>query len=225
MIVLALGCVFLILIIPLAVWALVALAFWPGLVLAVGLLACAAGWLALMCGWVATDQVTNTVLALAVLTPMLIIAGRLTDRVAVIRRAPPGRFWVISAHSLPDACVGLNVLVFIAVIVAALYAEWGYTPPNSDVLPLPAALTVVSDQDRGCADSCEREIDVMSAGRLSPERTAQVVVVALTSRHGWRMGPYQSGCRREGWLLGREDVCVHVQTGQNAVQVLLEGEP
>ncbi len=224
MLVLALGCVFLILIIPLAVWALVALARWSGLALAAGLLACAAGWLSLMAGWVGTDQVTNTVLALAVLTPVLIVTGRLAERVAVIPRAPRARFRLITAHSLPDVCVGLNIAVFVTVIVAALYLNWHYTPPSSDVLPLPATLTAVSDQDRGCAGSCEREIDIRSTARLSPERTAQSVIVDLTSRHGWRLGPYQSGCRYEGWLLGREDVCVHVQAGQNAVQVLLESD-
>jgi hypothetical protein len=75
----------------------------------------------------------------------------------------------------------------------------------SDEPPLSwAAVTVVSDQDQGCqgvpADHCEREIDVTSAARLSPEQTAQIVTTALIRLHGWRLGPYQAGCRREGWL-------------------------
>ncbi len=226
---LLLGSVFLVLIVPLAAWALVALTMWPGRVLAAALLACAAGWLALMTGWVAPDQVANIMLALVVLTPALIVTGRLADRVAVIRRAPPGSVRIVTAHSVPAVCVGLNVVVLIVLVLTVLYLDLDYTPPSSDVLPLPAALTVVSDTDHGCAggppDNCEREIDIAATGRLSADRAAQIVTAALGGPHGWRLGPFQSGCRREGWLLGREVVCVQVQTGQNTVQVLLQSEP
>jgi hypothetical protein len=224
--VLALGFVFLILIIPLAALAALARTTWAGLALAVALLACAAGWLSLMTGWVGPDLVADTVLALAVVTPVLILAGRLADRVAVVRVAPPARIRLITGHSLAAVCVCLNVLVAVVVMVGALFLGWSYTPPSSDVLPLPPALIVVSDRDQGCSggsgDRCAREVDVTSAAGLSPERTVAIVTGALTRLHGWRLGPDQSGCRNEGWLLGREDVCVTVQAGQNNVQVLLQ---
>jgi hypothetical protein len=224
-----LGSVFLVLIVPLAAWALVALTTWPGRVLAVALLACAAGWLSLMTGWAAPDQVANIMLALVTLTPALIMTGRLADRVAVIRRAPPARVRIVTAHSVPAVCVGLNVLVLVILVLTTLYLDLDYTPPSSDVLPLPAALTVVSDTDHGCPggppDRCEREIDITGAGGLSVDRAAQIVTTALAGPHRWRLSPGQSGCRYEGWLLGRENVCVQVETDQNVVQVLLLSEP
>jgi hypothetical protein len=226
MLVLALGSVFLILIIPLAVWAVVASTTVAGWALAFALLACGVSWLSLMVGWVRPDQVANTVLVLTILTPSLIMAGRLADRVAVVRLGPPAGVRLITGHSLAAVCVCLNVLVLVVLVVGALYVGWDYTPPSSDVLPLPAALTVVSDRDQGCLggpfDPCRREIDVTSRAGLSPERTAPIVVGALTRLHRWGLGPYQSGCRYEGWLLGRKRICVDVQTDRNAVQVLLD---
>ena len=228
MFVLMLGSVFLVLIVPLAAWALVTLTTWPGRVLAAALLACAAAWLSLMAGWVAPDQVANIMLALVILTPALIITGRLADRVAVIRRAPPGRVRIVTAHSVPAVCVCLNVLVLAVLVFTVLYLDLDYTPPSSDVLPLPAALTVVSDTDHGCPGGppgrCEREIDITSA-RLSVDQAAQVVTAALAGPHRWQLSAAQSGCRYEGWLLGRENVCVQVQTDQDSVQVLLQSFP
>jgi hypothetical protein len=198
-----------------------------GLALAAALLACGAGWLWLMAGEAAPDQVADTVLLLAVLTPALITAGRLAGRVAVIRPARPARVWLVTGHWLSAACTYLNVGVVVIVVAGALYAGWGYTPPSSDVLPLPATVTVISDRDQGCPalDRCRREIDVIGAAGLSPEQTAQIVTGALTRLHGWRLDPVSGGCRPEGWLLGRMDVCLQVQAGQNAVQLLLDSSP
>ena len=85
------------------------------------------------------------------------------------------------------------------------------------------------NRDQGCPGSplhrYTREIVVTSAAGLSPEQTAQIVTGAFDRLHGWRLSPYESSCRFEGWLFGREDVCVEVQTGQNAVQVLLQSGP
>ncbi len=54
---------------------------------------------------------------------------------------------------------------------------------------------------------------------------AQIVTGAFDRLHGWRLSPYESNCRFEGWLLGWEDLCVEVQTGQNTVQMLLQSGP
>jgi hypothetical protein len=85
------------------------------------------------------------------------------------------------------------------------------------------------NRDQGCPGSLPhryaREIFVTSATGLSPEQMAQIVTGAFDRLHGWRLSPYESNCRFEGWLLGWEDLCVEVQTGQNAVQVLLQSGP
>jgi len=85
------------------------------------------------------------------------------------------------------------------------------------------------NRDQGCPGSplhrYTREIVVASAAGLSPGQTAQIVTGAFDRLHGWRLSPYESSCRFERWLFGREDVCVEVQTGQNAVQVLLQSGP
>ena len=227
MLVLALGLVSLILVVPLAALATVARITRAGLALAAALLACAAGWIWLMAGWAQPDLVTDTVLVLAILTPALIMTGRLADRVAVVRLGSPARLRLVAGRSLSALCVGLNVLVVLVVVVVGLYRGWYYTPPGSDALPLPRALTVVGDRNQGCSggllERCTREIDVTSAAGLSPDRTAQMVIDALNRLHGWRFSQYETGCRLEGWVFGREDVCVEVQPGQKAVQVLLDG--
>jgi hypothetical protein len=251
MFVLAAGSAFLALLIPLAAWALITLSRWHGLVLGAALLACAAGWLGLMAGWVPPGLVADGVLALVVVAPALIMAGRLADRVAVIRRGPPAevqaagvqpagvqpaevRLRLVTAHSLSAVCVCLNVGVLGGLAVAVLYLNLNlqYTPPSSDVLPLPAPLTVASDRDLGCSSGpggpytrCEREIDVTGPARLSAGQTMRIINDALARRHGWRLGRPQNGCRDEGWLLGREDVCVDVESGQGGVQVTLESGP
>lgn len=238
MFVLVVGSVFFVLLIPLAAWALVALSRWTGLVLGTGLLACAAGWLWLMAGWVPPGLVSDSVLALVIVTPALIMTGRLADRVAVVRRAPPAappadvQLRLVTAHSLPAVCVCLNVGVLVVLVVTALYLDLDYTPPSADVLPLPAAVTVVSDRDLGCPggppDRCEREIDVTGAAGVSLDQAVQAVTAGLTGVHGWRLGPGSGpgqgpgGCRYEGWFLGREDVCVQVQYDRHTVQVILE---
>ena len=55
-----------------------------------------------------------------------------------------------NAGATGSLCVCLNVLVLVVVFVGALYLDWAYTPPSSDVLPLPATLTVVRDRNQGC---------------------------------------------------------------------------
>lgn len=231
MLVLALGLVFLILIVPLAAWALAAKATWAGRALGAALLACGAAWLSLMAGWVEPDQVANTILALALLTPALIMAGRLASPVTGLLHPPPARIRLITGPVPAAVCACLNLLVIVVLVFAALNLGWGYTPPSSDALPLPPALTVLSDRDRGCPGGaflgrCGRAIEVKSAAGLSPEQTAQIVTDALTRLHGWSgLGQDQGSCRNEGWLLGRENVCADVQTGQNTVQVQLESSP
>jgi hypothetical protein len=224
---LTLACVFLILIVPVAAWALASKTTVVGLALAAALLTCGVGWFALVVGWTGPDQVANTFLVLTLATPALIMLGRLADRSAVV--VPGAHVRLISGPSLAVVCAGLNILVFTVFIFTALYLGASYTPSSSDVLPLPVALTVISDQDHGCSMSpiggCVREVDVKSTAGISTEQTMQAVNDALARLHGWRLNPPHGGCRYEGWLLGREDVCVQVYAGQNAVRVLLKSNP
>lgn len=227
MLLLVLGSVFLILIVALAAWALMAMTRLPGLALAAALLACGAGWFSLMVGWVGPGDVANAVLVLTLLTPAVLMAGRLADRVAVVRVAPPVRVRLITGSPLVAVCVCLNVLVAVGLVLDAMYLGLPrYTPPGSDALPLPAVLTVLSDQDQGCQsgflNGCAREIDIKSMPGLSAQQTSWIVDGDLRRLHGWRLDRTQSGCRHEGWLLGREEVCVQVQEAQDEVQVYLE---
>jgi hypothetical protein len=229
MLLLVLGFACLVLSIAMAVWALAAMTRVAGLALAGALLACGAGWFSLIVGWVRPDLVANVALALALLTPAVIMAGRLADRVAVVRVGQPAQVRLITGSPLVAVCVCLNVLVAVGLVLDAMYFGMRYTPPSSDVLPLPATLTVMSDRNLGChgdfLDGCEREIDVYSAAGLSPRKTALAVVTGLNRLHGWRLDAGLSGCRHEGWLFGREDVCLELQTGGRVVQVLLQSGP
>jgi hypothetical protein len=67
---------------------------------------------------------------------------------------------------------------------------------------------------------------VQSAAGQPDQDVAQRVLGRLTRAYGWHMVPdgtsYWDGCRTEGWLLDRHQVCVSVQTGQAQVVVTLE---
>jgi hypothetical protein len=172
MLVLALGSLFLLLIVPVAAWALAARTTLPGLTLAAVLLTCGAGWIWLMAGRVPPGQVANSVLALTAVTPAVILAGRL-DRDTSVRLRPPGRARLFTGPALSAVCVCLNVLAGVVLILGSLFQVFqshAYTPPSSDVLPLPPALSVVSDQDQGCSSGCGRSTSAARPGCRRPRR-------------------------------------------------------
>lgn len=222
MLVLVLGCAFLALVVPVAAWALASKGTLAGLTLAAALLTCGAGWFALIVRWVPPGQTANTVLALVVVTAALIAAGRLDrDAGILVPTGWPARFRPLTGPALSAACVCLSFVVGVALIFGSMFQvlqSYPYTPPSSDVLPLPPALAVVTDLNHGC---CDREIDVRSTAGLSPDQTAQIVAGGLGRLHGWQLDQNGSACRYEGLLFGRQQVCVQLQETGHAVQVLL----
>jgi hypothetical protein len=89
-----------------------------------------------------------------------------------------------------------------------------YVPSGAEVLPLPAGLAVAGDQDQGCSSgshtTCSRKFLIVSTAGLPTGQVAQRLRDHLARAHGWRLGPDVggwSGCRTEGWLFDRQQVC------------------
>jgi hypothetical protein len=112
-----------------------------------------------------------------------------------------------------------------AVGVAGLYGVNGLppvTPPASDILPLPAGLSVTADMDDGCSggstELCDREIDVAGANGQD-----QATIIAELDAHAVARGwPSGTSCRTVGVLLDRHTECVNVGLARGELSVQLE---
>jgi len=67
----------------------------------------------------------------------------------------------------------------------------------------------------------------VSTAGLPAGQVAQRLRDHLAHVHGWRLsselGGGWGGCRTEGWLFDRQQVCVDVYVNQQQVMMLLEG--
>jgi len=217
---------------PLVCWALLARTARAGWVVAALLAACGAGELGLASGWIQSGEKVTLLVALALVMPLVIVAGSVVERRhAGARRLRSGGVRGIAGMVLSVAYVGFS---FVAVPLTALMILTqglvAHVPSSAEVLPLPAGLAVAGNQDQGCASgshtTCSRRFLIKGTTGLSEEEVAQRLREQLARAHGWRMDPTVDGwggCRTEGWLLDRQQVCVGVYTSQHQVTMLLQG--
>jgi hypothetical protein len=101
-----------------------------------------------------------------------------------------------------------------------------YLPDSSELLPLPAGLTVIDNRDLGCGSgSCTREILVGSHDARPESEIRSRVQDHLSRNHGWQLDQNDSGCRRNGWLVDRTTLCVSLFVDdQQRVVIDLEGD-
>jgi hypothetical protein len=199
---------------PLAAWALIARTWLIGLTVAVALLGCGAGWLLIADGYAGPASSGNAMVALAVLTVLLLVAGLLTERRIARQPAHGSRLLCIAGTVVFTASIAVNALVVLA-LETIPRDNANYTPPSSDVVPLPAGLKVVSDQDLGCQGSggyCTRQVEITSTTGLSASQAAQLIAAGLHHLHGWAPDADQHPvCRTEGLALGSQHVCIEVE--------------
>jgi len=218
-------------VVPLACWALITRTVTTGWVVAAVLAACGGSALGLAAGWFGSGEKDTSLAALALAMPLVLVAGGAAERRAGARRLRSGGVRGIAGLVVSVAYVGVSFIVAPLMVLAMLYEGAAYVPSGTEVLPLPAGLAVASDQDRGCSSGsatfCTRQFLITSTAALPAGEIAQRLRDQLTRVHGWRlsldMGDW-GGCRTEGWLLDRQQVCIDMYVSQRQVTVLLQGD-
>jgi hypothetical protein len=174
-------------------------------------------------GWIETRARLDVLLSYAPFTTALIWLGRRIERrqlgdggVGADRRRAAG--WALVAGHV-------GVMVLCCTPLAFTLSSNPFVPGSDEVLPLPADLVLVSDEDRGCGSGvCTRTVTVTGSTGQAAEGVYNQVVEHLRRQHGWRLDTEGYGCRPAGWLVDRTQLCVSVRADapQN-VAINLEG--
>jgi len=219
-------------VVPLVCWALMARTARVGWIVAAVLATCVAGGLGLAAGWIRSGEKLTLLAALTFVTPLVIVFGIVAERRAGAGRLRSGGVRGIAGMVVSVAYVGCSFTV-VPLLVLTFLVEGGaaYVPSGAEVLPLPAGLTVAGHQDQGCSSGsdtiCSRQFHIVSTAGLPAGQVAQRLRDHLAHVHGWRLsselGGGWGGCRTEGWLFDRQQVCVDVYVNQQQVTMLLEG--
>ena len=217
-------------VVPLVCWAMMAQTARVGWIVAAVLAACDAGGLGLVAGWVRSDEKLTLLAALALVMPLVIVFGIAADRRAGAGQSRSGGVRRIAGLVVSVAYLGLSFTVVPLLVLVFLYEGAAYVPSGAEVLPLPAGLAVAGDQDQGCGSGshtvCTRQFLIVSTAGLPAAQVAQRLRDHLARVHGWilstELGGGWGGCRAEGWLLDRQQVCVAVRVNQQQVTLLLQ---
>jgi len=218
-------------VVPLVCWALMARTARVGRIVAAVLGTCVAGGLGLAAGWIRSGEKLTLLAALALATPLVIVFGIVAERRAGTGRLRSGGVRGITGLVVSVAYFGFSFTVVPLLVLTFLVEGAAYVPSGAEVLPLPAGLTVAGDQDQGCSSGshtiCSRQFHIVSTAGLPAGQVAQLLRDHLAHVHGWslssELGGGWGGCRTEGWLLDRQQVCVDVYVNQQQVTMLLEG--
>jgi hypothetical protein len=98
-----------------------------------------------------------------------------------------------------------------------------FLPSNSELLPLPTPLIVVSNSVGCGSESCSRDITVGSSTGLPADQILQRLRAHLTQAHAWQLSPSDSACRPNGWLIDRRSLCIQISaTAPQEVLVQLD---
>lgn len=139
--------------------------------------------------------------------------GEPPSAVSIRRRVAGGLLAIYLAGML---CCGIPLF-------ALIWNGDGYVPSSKELLPLPAGLTVISNQDEGCGSaSCTRAITVGSRTNLTPQQVAARVRQHLNHADGWHLDANMYACRRQGWLIDQTSLCVQIDV-RSPVTVWLTG--
>ena len=217
----------LVLAVPLACWGLAVRTAWTGWAVAVVLAFCAVSEIVLSKGWVLGGERFTLVVAFALTATVILAAGLVAEgrQLGGLRRAG-ARVWVGVAASV--ACITVSLgLITLFVLGVLLYGSPASVPSAAGVLPLPARLAVAGNRDQGCGGgsqtSCTRQVVVQGPAGLPGSQVARQVLGQLTHAYGWHLTPdargFWEGCRAEGWLLDRHQVCASITAGQQEATI------
>jgi hypothetical protein len=214
-------------IVPLVCWAMIARTARVGWIVAAVLVTCDAVELGLLAGWVVSGEKLTLLAALALAMPLVIVAGSASERRAGARRLRSCGVRGIAGLAMSVAYVGFS-FTLVPLLILAFLSDGGaaYVPSGAEVLPMPAGLVVASDQDQGCGSGtttiCTRQFLIVSKAGKPAGDVAQRLREYLIRVRGWRLSGWE-GCRPEGWLLDRQQVCVELYVSHQQVTMLLQG--
>ncbi|MCC9308332.1 hypothetical protein LN042_14745 [Kitasatospora sp. RB6PN24] len=216
--------------IPLACWALAARTFRVGWIVGTVLGLCALAEVALTEEWILAGAKVTLLLAFGLATVVVLGTGIVVEgrRVGVRELRSSGVRGVVGLILSGLYCVlGLGY-VLLTVLLYVVNGPVAATPSSAEVLPLPAGLAVAENREwcgSGSQTICTREIQVRSKTGLPDDAVVRQLRDHLTQT-GWQLAPDTTGswggCRDEGRLLDRQQVCVDVQDDQNGLFVLVE---
>ena len=214
---------------PLACWALTARTTRTGWVVAV-LLACCAGAgivgaKARLLGGERLTLVTVSVIASAVVLTAGIAAE--WHQAGGLRHA---RVRVVAGLLVSAACIAVSLvgvaMFTLEILVGGTPAS---VPPATGVLPAPGRLVVTSNQNQGCSSGsatiCTRQIVIQGSAGLPGLQVARQILAQVTRSYGWHLtggAGYWDGCRTEGWLLDRHQVCMTIAASQQQATVTIQ---
>jgi hypothetical protein len=168
----------------------------------------------LVTGWVYLPARIDLIMAYAPAASGVIGLGLLLQRQRLGAHAvPAGRPRVrVAAHTLLWTYLAA-VLLCCAPGVRELLSWQPPVPGDRELLPLPAGLTVLNEQDEVCGSGiCGRTITIGTSTGLTANQIRQRLREHLSDAHGWQLGPHDSECRRQGWLIDRTTLCVSIRT-------------
>ena len=217
---------------PLVCWALAARTARVGWIVGTVLALCVVAEIALAKDWILVGARITLLLAFALATVTALVAGIVVERrqAGVRKLRSAGARGALGLLLSGLYCViGLIAIPLVAVLVA-INGPVASAPSGRQVLPLPAGLVIAGNHDEGCGSgsrtTCSREIQVRSTTGLPDVAVDRQLREHLTRTDGWQLAPDATGswggCRAEGWLLDRHQVCVGVQNDQSRVIVLVE---
>ncbi|MDH6142741.1 hypothetical protein P3T35_004769 [Kitasatospora sp. GP30] len=216
--------------IPLVCWALAARTFRGGWIIGTVLGLCVMAEIALAEEWILAGAKVTLLLVFALATVAVLITGIVVEgrRVGVRKLRSSGVRGVLGLILSGLYCViGLGYILMTAFLLV-VNGPLASTPSSAEVLPLPAGLAVAENRE-GCGSGsqtiCSREIQVRSTTGLPDDAVVRQLRDHLTQT-GWQLAPDTNGswggCRAEGRLLDRQQVCVDVQDDQGRVIALVE---
>jgi len=212
--------------VPVACWWILSRARVSGAIVGLFLTTVSLAVICLVTGWVYLPTRVDLIMAYGPVAAGVIGLGLLLQRRRLgAPAAPAGRPRVrVAARVVLWAYLGA-VLLCCAPAVGLLVSWEPFVPADRDVLPRPAGLTVVSNQDDGCGSgTCGRTITVGTSTGLTANQIRQGLREHLTDAHGWQLGPQDSACRQQGWLIDRTTLCVSLFTdSEGHVTVELSG--
>jgi hypothetical protein len=216
-------------VVSVVLWAVVPLIAWPmlsrsprtGIAIEVVIAACLAVLVAAGLGVIETRARIEIALAYSPVAAALMWLGRRIERrgrpaARADRRRAVGRA-LVAGH--------VGVVLLCCTPAAVGFGSNPFVPGSSEVLPLPAGLILVSDQELGCGGGvCTRQLTVTGGDGRKGEIVYRRVVDHLHRKHEWRLDAEGSTCRPSGWLLERAELCVEVRLDhQQDVVIQLDG--
>ena len=220
----------LVLVLPLTCWGLAARTARTGWSVAIVLAFCAVAEIVLAKGWLLAGERFTLVAGFALVAAVVLATG-----IAAERRQPGGLrragARIVAGVALSVACIAVSLSgIAVFVLAVLLYGSPASVPSVAGVLPPPAGLAVTGNRNQGCSAGsqtyCTRQIMIQGPAGLPGPQAAQRILSQLRRGYGWHLnsgGPrYWDGCRAEGWLLDRHQVCVSITASLQAATITIQ---